>query len=530
MTNCNVCNNEAKQKCSGCSQVFYCSKDCQVSDWKRGHKNSCKPYEVKRNDKLGRYMTASRDLKAGEVLFREFAVVHGPKMLSHPICLGCHKTLIAKAPKMKFYRCSQCSWPLCSKACETLDPHIEECKLMTSKNYKCAIKSNCTTIHSDAIYCLIFPLRFLLLKRNQPKIFEKILLELESHVDTRIASGSYETLRLHLVPFVQKLLGEKDFPERLVLPAAAILDNNCFEISMPLRGVEMGGLFLQSLILCHDCVPNTKHYVNYLDSDIDIQHYQMTFQTTVPVRKGEQLTTTYTNTLKTTLERRRHLKQTKIFECDCKRCQDPSEFLTYGSSWNCQKCFGRVVAKNPLNNFSDWQCENCKLHYSREEITSKLNCLQSQLNSFVRKNPNQLEEFLAEHSKCIHSDHLTMVEIKYMLCLMYGNVGGYHYKDLSESLLHRKIELCKNLIKVYNEIDPGEANQRTNVMFELNCALIVDTKAKFNCNSIERKKAVDIIDDCLKIIKTCYNILIKETENKGIMDNRLEKIINESFL
>lgn len=110
--------------------------------------------------------------------------------------------------------------------------------------------------------------------------FEKIIQELESHVDERITSGSYEHLKMHLVPFIHRLLGAKEFPERLVLTAAAILDNNCFEINMQLRGVEMGGLFLLSLILCHDCVPNTKHFVNFIESDFDIKRYQMTFQTT----------------------------------------------------------------------------------------------------------------------------------------------------------------------------------------------------------------------------------------------------------
>lgn len=114
--------------------------------------------------------------------------------------------------------------------------------------------------------------------------FEKILAELESHVDERIASGSYGFLKMHLVPFVQKLLGKEEFSERLILTAAAILDNNCFEINMQMRGIEMGGLFLLSLILCHDCVPNTKHFVNFIDADTDIKRYQMTFQTTGKVR------------------------------------------------------------------------------------------------------------------------------------------------------------------------------------------------------------------------------------------------------
>ncbi|XP_070490459.1 SET domain-containing protein SmydA-8-like [Chironomus tepperi] len=531
MTNCKICNAEAKQKCSGCFNVFYCSRNCQVTDWKNGHKNDCKPYEVKRNSKLGRYTIASRDLKAGEVLFREVAVVHGPKMLSNPICLGCHKALVIKSKKTDFYRCSRCSWPLCSKQCERLDPHIDECNLMSSKNYKSPIKVNCLNQQSDAIYCLIFPLRFLILKLKQPKVFEKILSELESHVDERIASGSYDSHKHHLVPFIQKLLDPNVFTEHLILTATAILDNNCFEISMPLRGIEMGGLFLISLILCHDCVPNTKHYVNYVESDSDIQRYQMTFETTVPVKKGEQLTTTYTDTLKTTLERRKHLKQTKIFDCDCKRCMDASELSTYGSSWRCQRCFnGLIVSTNSLNNNSEWHCESCNAVYSCEDISGKLNRLQIQLRTSVNRQPESLEKFLVQTSDEIHGNHLLIIEVKYMLCLMYGNIGGYHYKELSENLLQRKIDLCNNVLDIYNTVHPGRTDQRMNIIFELNCAKIIDMKTKLSKNLINKTNVMHAIDQCLKQIKDCYDVLVLEMENKGIMDKRLERIMNESFM
>lgn len=107
------------------------------------------------------------------------------------------------------------------------------------------------------------------------------MAELESHVEERISSGSYDTHKKLLVPFIHKLLGAKDFSEHLILTATAVLDNNCFEISNPIRNVELGGLFLISLILCHDCVPNTIHYVNFIESaKTDIQRYEMTFETT----------------------------------------------------------------------------------------------------------------------------------------------------------------------------------------------------------------------------------------------------------
>jgi len=44
MTDCG--NKETKkdqyQRCAGCKKVFYCSRLCQVNDWKKGHKNACK--------------------------------------------------------------------------------------------------------------------------------------------------------------------------------------------------------------------------------------------------------------------------------------------------------------------------------------------------------------------------------------------------------------------------------------------------------------------------------------------------------
>lgn len=72
--------------------------------------------------------------------------------------------------------------------------------------------------------------------------------------------------------------------------------------------------------------------------------------------------------------------------------------------------------------------------FVHQEITSKLTRLQSQLNSFIRKSPEQLEKFLLENSKHIHSDHLMMVEVKYIICLMYGNVVGFQFKGLIFSI------------------------------------------------------------------------------------------------
>lgn len=61
--------------------------------------------------------------------------------------------------------------------------------------------------------------------------------------------------------------------------------------------------------------------------------------------------------------------------------------------------------------------------------------------------------------------------------------------DLPENLLERKIALCETCLTIYDAVDPGEANQRANVLFELNCARIIQVRGKLNRNLISREDA-----------------------------------------
>ncbi len=103
--------------------------------------------------------------------------------------------------------------------------------------------------------------------------FEKVM-QLESHIETRMQTKFYLTMKPLLIPFIQKLLGN-DTSEELIMTVAGILDTNCFEILLMSEQIEAGGLFMLSLILHHDCIPNTKHYVNHKGGN-----YEMTFETT----------------------------------------------------------------------------------------------------------------------------------------------------------------------------------------------------------------------------------------------------------
>ena len=49
--------------------------------------------QVERNDVLGRHLVATRDIPAGTLILNELPMVVGPRQLSKPVCLGCHREI-----------------------------------------------------------------------------------------------------------------------------------------------------------------------------------------------------------------------------------------------------------------------------------------------------------------------------------------------------------------------------------------------------------------------------------------------------
>ena len=124
LARCAVCGSNASSRCSGCFSVAYCKAECQKSDWAE-HKLGCKkPFAVKENKTVGRYMVATRDLKTGDIIMREKAAVVGPSLEQiKPVCLGCSGSL-----ERTWHLCQLCQGPLCSKKCENHPLHVDECK------------------------------------------------------------------------------------------------------------------------------------------------------------------------------------------------------------------------------------------------------------------------------------------------------------------------------------------------------------------------------------------------------------------
>jgi hypothetical protein len=77
----------------------------------------------------GRGIVASRNISAGEVVFRDVPLVLGPRagVQCPPLCVGCHQGAETLEP------CSKgCGLPVCSTRCEDGDNHLFECQKLRS--------------------------------------------------------------------------------------------------------------------------------------------------------------------------------------------------------------------------------------------------------------------------------------------------------------------------------------------------------------------------------------------------------------
>lgn len=110
-------------------------------------------------------------------------------------------------------------------------------------------------------------------------------------------------------------LDEED--EQIMITTCNIMDANCFEIITHHQDkmISLRGLFPIASFMNHSCVPNTMHNFN--------ENFSMIIKASLPIYKGQEITTTYTNLIWPTSLRQSHLLMSKQFLCVCIRCRDP---------------------------------------------------------------------------------------------------------------------------------------------------------------------------------------------------------------
>ncbi|XP_049855223.1 SET domain-containing protein SmydA-8 [Schistocerca gregaria] len=516
---CAVCGAPASQCCSGCRAAFYCGRDHQRRHW-RAHRSQCARYRVAVDAVLGRHLVAARDLRAGELVLREPPLALGPKISSHAACLGCLRRLREASARA----CSGCGWPVCGAACERAAAHRAECDLMRQRGFRGAppVRDG----HKESAYCAIAPLRCLLLKDSDPEKY-KTLLTLQSHLDERRNTTLYTIFRNNVVGFVRDALGLSQFDDEAVLRVAAILDTNAFDVRREEGAVRARGLYAAASMLAHDCRPNTRHVFEGPD-------FRIAVLATVPIKKGDVISATYTQTLWGTLARRAHLRTSKCFDCTCARCADPTELGVYVGAISCSRCraadrdsTNKIVSTQPLDSTAVWKCESCGHSIPGRQIAWGNDAIRQEIDALHKTRPDPLEDFLDKYSGALHPKNGHVLEVKYALSQMYGNSPGYSLADLTDEQVNRKVELCNELLEVADVLEPGMSRLRGILLYELQAAMVVQAKRDFNADKITKSAAQEIMGEAMTLLQDATKILQSEPDMTKLLEEKLEALATE---
>ena len=218
----------------------------------------------------------------------------------------------------------------------------------------------------------------MILKRDQPELYQKTIGRFESHWEVRQRQPEVASLIRYVTAFIRSRLGQSWVKGEDVEHAYGVLKTN---------GVGGAGgcyLYPKLSLVSHSCLPNTEVK--------DRPGRQITLVALTDIKSGEELTWNYSNTLLPRDQRASHLSSTWLFQCRCARCQDPEELGLNYSAQQCS-CGGHF---NPGDQGDTLACTACNLTINRLEVRREE---QDVLKTISELGPEGLQEFLRQISE-----------------------------------------------------------------------------------------------------------------------------------
>ncbi|XP_075980478.1 SET and MYND domain containing, arthropod-specific, member 1 [Anticarsia gemmatalis] len=468
---CMVCLSPAINKCSGCQNVHYCSREHQKLDWKT-HKFQCTPAKLKEDAKLGRYMEATREIKPGDVVMKEKPLITGPSQNTAPVCLGCYKLL----EEGKVVTCEKCGWPFCSKQCTTKPEHTPECYYTQKREEKVSI-----TVFGEPhpSYECLTVLRCLYQRDHDEKLWARIQ-SLQSHCNDRRGTDKWNYDRKMIAEFIWKFFKlEGTFSEEEIMRCVGILQINGHEV--PLQEPDYLALYERVSMVEHNCRANCNKSFTSAG--------EIVLYAGVNIKPGSHITVSYTDPMWGTEARRHHLADSKFFECTCERCSDVTELGTMFSAVKCKKkdCKGYLLpetfilpilhkTKNPnpeTRNLDNklWNCNRCKDAVSDAIMQQLLQDIGKELRIMPKDDPDACERFISHCSSYLHPSHYYMMDVSLALAQMIGQAEEHGLAVVSSDRLLLKTQLCRKIADLLEILVPAETRLRGTILYELHAAV-----------------------------------------------------------
>lgn len=131
----------------------------------------------------------------------------------------------------------------------------------------------------------------------------------------------------------------------------------------------------------------------------------------------------------------------------------------------------------------------------------------------------ETERLLKKYRSVLHPLHFIQISLKQNLIEMYGRAPGYEMVELPDILLERKEEICRQVLRVLNVLEPGLSRSRATVLYELHVPIVLLAKSGFIAGVLAGAKLKEQLQEAIAILKDCVNILQYEDQqsHEGVL-------------
>lgn len=380
-------------------------------------------------------MEATCSILPGNLIFTEEPFLIGPIANSDLICLGCHKPIKDE----HFNRCPDCKWPVCDKSCADAKPHLAECEILAKDKDGIGIPQS---QGETPRYDLILLLRGLLLKETNPKAWQ-FIKSMQSHSEERKTDG--DPFHKAAVRYFMEVCND-NFDEDEIHQVRGAIMTNCM-VYQNEHGVSMRALFAQFRLFNHSCIPNVHIY--------STPRGEITARAAVPIQKREHLYISYTGSMEPLWMRQKYLTEIYKFQCQCKRCTDPTELGTYFSSPRCPDCRRSFMLPPGDGSCEVWVCESCGLRYELIDVKQEVFEWMSHIDMsdvILKKSAKQLSKELFKVQDSFIATHYVPLQFMQKL-LRVLKEDNYETFKLRHEIWESQLEIC-------DQLEPGKTRRR----------------------------------------------------------------------
>lgn len=190
------------------------------------------------------------------------------------------------------------------------------------------------------------------------------------------------------------------------------------------------------------------------------------------------------SSLQNTADRRKILEQGKYFYCTCARCEDPTELGSHMSTIICNHCSKGYMIRSKVD-ATKWHCLDCNYQETNVNVNNMLLKLQTEAMPQAQ-NLIEMEKLLLQLEHFLHPHHSLIVDLKQNIAAGLRDI----INDISQcpggKVYERKIDLCRDILKVLNTIAPGISRLKAIVIYELSTAWAEYNRMRYQIKELNK--------------------------------------------